>query len=212
MGKGREVALRRHEKEILETLARCVRLFTVDQIARTWFNSRRVARARLGTLEAAGYVHMRDALLHPELALDGPVIAWRPAQAAPPFGRIAHQLRTRWTGVVAPETVIVIAEGAAVGFGGAPAPPLRTDELTHDAHLAAVYLRYRRNAPELARTWVGERIIRKSRAARGGPVPDASVRDGQVRRYIEFAGAYSRERLETFHEFCATSKTAYELW
>jgi hypothetical protein len=212
MGKGREVVLGRHEREMLATLARCVRLFTVDQIARTWFNSRKVARARLKTLEAAGYARMRDALIHPELALEGPVVAWRPTQPTPPFGRIAHRLRTRWTKVVAPETVVVISEGAATQFGGLPAPPLRTDELGHDAHLASVYLRYRRTEPELARTWVGERIIKKSRGARGGPVPDASVRDGRSRRFIEFAGAYSKDRLETFHEFCAASQTAYELW
>lgn len=196
----------------MHALARRVRLFTVDQIARTWFNSRRAARARLGTLETAGYVHMRDALLHPELALEGPVAAWQPMQPTPPFGRIAHRLRTRWTGVVTPETVVVVSQGAATEFGGVPAPPLRTDELTHDAHLAAVYLLYRRDQPELARTWIGERIIKKTRPARSGPVPDASIRDGRQRRFIEFAGAYPKDRLETFHEFCAGSQTAYELW
>jgi hypothetical protein len=212
MGKGREVVLGRHEEEILATLARCVRLFTVDQIARTWFTSRRVAQARMRTLEAAGYLHMRDALLHPELALETPVVVWKPAQPQPPFGRIAHRLRTRWTGTVAAETVVVISEDAATQFGGLPAPPLRTDELTHDAHLAAVYLRYRRAAPELASTWIGERIIKNTRQIRSGPVPDASVRDGRRRRYIEFAGAYPKGRLEAFHEFCAASETTYELW
>lgn len=213
MGKARQVALTDRDRELLETLSRRVRALSADQIARTWWSgARRSALARMRVLESAGYVRSRDALVHPELRLSAPMVSWRPPEPTPPFGIVAHRLRTRWTREAEPEIIFVIEERVATTFGGSPAPPLRTDELTHDLHLAGVYLHYREHAPDMAPTWVGERVIRKTRTAYAGPVPDAVIGSGTSMRYVEFAGAYTKERLLTFHTFCKAQNRPYELW
>ncbi len=154
---------------------------------------------------------MRDALVHPELTLTGPVIAWRPGLSDPDFPKIAYKLQRRWTEPLRAEKIVVIENGATAAFGGYPAPALRTDEITHDLHLASVYLTYREQRPDLAATWVGERVIRKTRTVYGGPVPDAMIRGASI-QFIEFGGAYSKERVRKFHAFCVAKALPYELW
>ena len=79
------------------------------------------ARGPLTTQDPPGSglrAHARCALS--ELALDGPVIAWRPGQAPPRFGPVAHRLRTRWDRVVSPETVVVVAERSRLSSSAVP--------------------------------------------------------------------------------------------
>ena len=215
MGKPEQLAPTSRDREILECLARRVRALSVGQIARTWWSEadspRRAALGRLRLLKEAALVSMRDVLVHPELRLAGPVIAWRPGLSDPDFPKIAYKLQSRWTESLVAETIVVIENGATAAFGGYPAPALRTDEITHDLHLASVYLTYRARMPEVAANWVGERVIRKTRTVYGGPVPDAMLR-GDAIQFVEFGGAYSKERIRKFHAFCVAKATPYELW
>jgi hypothetical protein len=154
---------------------------------------------------------MRDVLVHPELPLSGPIIAWRPGLSDPDFSKVAYKLQSRWTEPLTAETIVVIENKATAAFGGYPAPALRTDEITHDLHLASVYLAYRKKMPDLAAHWVGERVIRKTRPVYGGPVPDAMIRAASI-QLVEFGGAYSKERVRKFHAFCVAKALPYELW
>lgn len=216
VGKPGQIALTARDQELLETLARRVRVLSISQIARTWWpdleEPNRAALARLRQLQNHSLVSIEAALAHPELPLDSPVASWAPSKRLPNFAETSSRVRSRWQATAAPETIVVITNQAAPEFGGYPSPALRTDEITHDLHLAAVYLVYRKREPELAKAWVGERIVRKTRPAAKGPIPDAMIRASSTLRVVEFAGAYSTERLQVFHEFCATRAWPYELW
>lgn len=215
MGKRSELALTERERELLEALARCVRVFSVEQIRRTWWSTvqhgERAVLARLRVLESNAYINLDRALTHPELPLRAPLIAWPGDGQTPDFGKVAYALKARWKDVPRAERIVTIAPGIAAQFGGYPSPPLRLDEITHDLHLAAVYLFYREHFPALARDWISERVIRRTRPVRGGPIPDAMIR-GASQRVIEFGGAYSKQRVRIFHAFCLARGFPYELW
>jgi hypothetical protein len=216
MGKPRKISLTARDRELLEALARRVRVFSVPQVARTWWpdadDGRRAALARLRTLASEGCVDLDHAHVHPELELREPVVSWAEGLPEPDFGPVAYKLQSRWRERVRAETIVTIARAAAPEFGGYPSPALRTDEITHDVHLAAVYLRYREHSPALASDWVNERVIRRTRPVRGGPLPDAMIRSSSVQRVVEFGGAYSKRRVRIFHAFCSAKGFAYELW
>ncbi|BDC49791.1 hypothetical protein F183_A21070 [Bryobacterales bacterium F-183] len=77
-------------------------------------------------------------------------------------------------------------------------------------HLAAVYLRYRAEAPELAARWIHEEEFKERRRNRSGKVPDAVLgMDGKI---VEFGGAYKKKKLQGFHEYCQALGREYEVW
>lgn len=216
MGKPDQLVPTTRDRELLEALARRVRLFSLGQVARTWWPTatapRRTALARLRALERASLVNLSQVLVHPELPLDGPIVSWTPTLTSPDFAKVAYRLQNRWKEPLTAETIVVITNSAAPAFGGYPSPALRTDEITHDLHLAAVYLKYRAQTPSLATSWIGELIIRRTRTAAGGPVPDAMIRGASHQRIVEFGGAYSKQRVRIFHTFCQAKALPYELW
>lgn len=213
VGKGLQLALTARDEEMLETLASRVRVLSIEQITRNWFENRRSALARLRALKRAGLVQAQSALIHPELNLSAPVLRWTPGDPEPKFANVARRVQMRWTEHVQPHLLFFIEERASARFGGPRVAPLRTDELTHDVHVAAIYLWYRDHHPELSLTWAGERVLKQTgRVVRGGPVPDASVGGRGAQRFVEFAGAYSVQRLQTFHDFARDEKTPYEFW
>jgi hypothetical protein len=216
LGKRRQLELTVRDREVLDGLARRVHVFSLDQVSRTWFrnaaNPARAARARLSALAGAGYLSVAGAFAHPEIDLPGPIVTWNGKSPEPDFTEVSQQLRHRWKETVRPTTLVTIQNSVAAEFGGYPAPPLRTDEITHDLHLAAVYLAYRSRFPDLAACWVGERVIRKTRTSSTGPVPDAMIRATSLTKIVEFGGAYSSERVRVFHAFCALQAIPYELW
>lgn len=213
------LVLTARDREILETLARCVRTLSLEQIARTWWPDTddvatrlRRTRSRVRDLVRARLVVQTNALAHPELSLSAPVITWAPGEPEPDIGPAAYRLRRRWSCAPAPVALVTIANAAAPEFGGYAASALRTDELTHDLHLAAVFLHYRATAPECAAAWIGERVIRKICPGPPGPVPDAMIRSNSAVRFVEFGGAYSAQRVRTIHDHCAARGAAYEVW
>ena len=86
-------------------------------------------------------------------------------------------------------------------------------ELTHDLGVAETFLRFRETRPTEATLWKGEGIISPLR--RKKKVPDAIIAGDFIwppRLVVEFAGSYSRERIQVFHWFCEKEQLAYELW
>ena len=213
-GRPATVRLQLRDRAILDVLVRRVRALSLDQVARTWWsgggNPSGGAAARLRDLADAGLVDTFSMTAHPELPLHEPAAVWQPGQAVPDFGQVARVLARRWDQPVAATRCVVATEAAGARFGGSGGRYPSEDELTHDLHLAAVYLRMRAELPTRAALWTAEADLPKGQ---GVKVPDAVVRDGLERTAIEFVGSsYSAAKLERFHRYCRAVGLGYELW
>jgi len=208
----------KRDREILTTLTRRVRVLSLAQIGRTWFgdagNPADAARRRIGQLAEEGLVTLTTAMAHPELPLDAPQFTWRPGDAEPEFGPLAYRLQSRWCRPVQSTTLVLAAKLANHRFGGyvgGRAP--RRSEVTHDLHLAAVYLWFLAHRPAFAKRWMSEHEQYALGGGRNARLPDAIAphrRDRQKDLVIEFGGAYSKAKLQEFHD--ELSHLAYQIW
>jgi DNA-binding Lrp family transcriptional regulator len=205
------------DREILTALASRVRMFSVEQLARTWWGEAKspapAALKRLRELERLELLRRFTVMAHPELPLQRPAVSWSPGQADPEAGAVAYQLQTRWTLPHVSTTVFMASRKAANHFGGDVRTPPKEVEQTHDVHVSTMFLWYRANAPADAALWHSEAWIKKSRPdAPGEKLPDAMIRRASSTKVIEFGGAYPKERLIAFHEFCKRRALPYDLW
>jgi hypothetical protein len=202
--------------DLLAVLTRRVRLLSVAQVARVWWatvrDARRSADAQVAVWADAGWLVAERLLARPELALRRPLVCWQPGQALPDFARVAAVLRVRWHRAPAVLTPCVRASATAhVALTGRPARSSRPGEVTHDLHVARVYLLMRASLPTRARSWVLEDALPTSDEP-GEKRPDACVTDGRHQTAIELAGEYDAPKLRAFHDGCAAQNLAYELW
>lgn len=209
--------LTQRDREILEILTRRVKVLTVPQIVRTWWSGTygmQSARRRIEELEEAGLVRSFTAYAHPELPMLQPVFHWTPGSPPPIFGALSYQLVSRWTEPHAPVTSLIATKKAGTAFGGYGGKRPKRVEENHDIHLAAVFLQLRATSPALARCWISEEFIRRSRPnAPGEKLPDAIVRpDGSPEKIVDFGGEYSPAKLESFHRWAEEKARAYEFW
>ncbi|MBI1349406.1 hypothetical protein GC163_24330 [bacterium] len=205
--------------EIIDALTLRVRMLTIEQVARTWWEEAKTSTAlaarRLKQLEEAGKVHLFSLLAHPEIPLLHPVLAWQPRDPEPDFHGLAYCLKIRWTeNVITQQAVVATAEAGRENGGWGGRMP-RATEQTHDLHLAAVYLTKRRENPEAASFWESEELVRlklklKGKLA-GDRLPDAII-SRPKRTAIEFAGRYVPAKLQAFHDYCSGTGLRYELW
>lgn len=214
---GAHLPLTERDSEILETLARRVRVLTLEQIARFWWphaeNARLLAGRRIEKLATAAYVLPFGLSAHPEIFIHSPVVRWQPGEPTPDLGGAAYRLQSRWTAGARLTRAVIASKATGYRYGGHGGRFPRPTEGTHDIHLAAVYLRFRQSAPELARGWTSEEAIRRSRPTnRGLKLPDALIVTSTMRKVIEFGGSYSREKLASFHEYCSEESLPYEVW
>lgn len=202
--------------ELLQSLTRHVRLLTLDQVARTWWSHtarpKSNAKKKLNQLQKQGLVHCFTILARPEIKLSAPVFVWTPGDPAPSFGPIAYRLQSRWKGPLVPTEVVIATKQAkreCGGYIGGRKP--RDSEATHDVHLAQVYLRLRKTQPELLAGWVSEAQQYAEGGGKNARLPDAIIRsEGSPRLLIEFAGAYSKQKLQAFHG--ESQQASYQLW
>ena len=86
-------------------------------------------------------------------------------------------------------------------------------QLQHDLGVTEVLIRRQQ---EPTHCWIGEDAYRALWQRRPNQkVPDAVILDveEEVCRVIEFGGQYSRERLQSFHQFwICRNRTPYEIW
>jgi hypothetical protein len=197
---------------IVAVLASRVRLLTLDQVARTWYadarHPRRTAREALRRAESQGLVTVNTVMAHPEVVLSAPLYRWSAeALTTPPhFGRLAWQARKRF-GQPPVRTIYVTATAKAKVLLGEVAHKrgIRSTELTHDIHVAQIYLKLCREAPELAASWVGEdQLAHADRDTR----PDAVA--GNLA--IDFVGQYRADKLAVLYDEYRRCFTAFELW
>lgn len=204
------------DRDIVETLAARVRMLSLAQAARGWWNASKRrdehARARLRLLRRAGLLDEYRVNVHPPLELHGPVFRWGPGEDDPDAEAVAHRLQARWTEAARPTTVYVASPLAANLFGcdGGELPDLTHRD--HDWLLGEVFVRYLRAEPEAARRWVGEAA--RPKAGFRIKDPDAFLLDdaGNTLRVVESGGKYDAERVAAFHEHCAENRLTYELW
>lgn len=203
--------------EIIDALSVRVRMLTLADLAAAWWNpgcsGRKNAAKRLALLARAGLVRRVDVLAQPMLTLGSPEYAWFPGDKPTTFGALSWRLQSRWSGHPR-RTAIYIATARAVDlYGGGTAGTVKNlCQVTHDLHLGAVYLAYRRRWPSDAAQWCGEDVFAKERHHQ--KIPDALLINdlGEPYRAIEFGGAYSARRLQAFHEHCRDCGLPYEIW
>jgi len=205
------------DKEILTTLCSKVRFLSLEQIAGAWWqgtsDSKGQAWKRLKRLSEIRWLTISRVLARPILTLEKPVLEWHPDEPRPIFSAVSKKLKTRWKESAREVVVFLASRQAKAIFGGQVLGVVKNlCQTTHDLHVAEVYLRYRREMPEVADQWVGEDAIALER--KGGKVPDALLRDadGSTLRAVEFGGAYAAERVEAFHLHCEQQAIPYEMW
>lgn len=200
------------DQVLLSTLTLKVRLLSLGQAARTWWegDARQAAR-RTESLAEAGWLKRDAVTAHPELALEAPLLLWEPGDRVPHFGSLAYRAAERFQDRSEQMVVLRATRKAAELFGGEPGV-LKAPSVTHDVQLAALYLRFLRDRPADAVNWLSEAALAPSRE--GEVLPDAAVTDdaGDICRVIEFVGRYPPERLRRLHEDCDSRKLPYELW
>jgi hypothetical protein len=192
-------------RDILSALATKVRVLSFGQIARTW----PISVPSLQKLEHAGLLFSFISVAHPEIPLRVPVVRWTSGDELPDFSKASYALRSRWRLPAVPTKCFIASRAAGRMFGGHGGRYPRESEETHDIHLSAVYLRFRRTQPDIALTWVHEAQIKSERKQRRGKLPDAIVEKNRV---IEFGGAYKKQKLAAFHKFCEAKGFEYEVW
>lgn len=205
------------DEQVLHTLARKVRLFSLSQLAAQWWSATPSgvanARKRLRQLLDAGYLEVHRVTARPLPAIEQPLLGWRPGEPLPDFGAVAWKLQARWTEAARPVTVYLASNRSANLFGGRNRGGLKhPHQATHDLGVAAVYLRLLATDPQAADDWLGEDVIGGGQF--GGKIPDAVLADDQAgtRLALEFGGAYKADRIRTFHHCCARRGLPYEVW
>jgi hypothetical protein len=202
------------DSEILQTLTCFVRVLTLSQVARTWWpgSTSHSAKRRLEQLHTARLIDLYLGLVHPELALEAPLLEWSPGELAPNFEKTSYRLKRRWALAPVATWCAIATRSSAVQFGGFGGRFPRDSELTHDVHLSAIFLGLRRRSPETAALWKSEAAIRREAGRARGPRPDAFIELPTGTRVVEFGGAYSASKLEAFHCYCESQGLPYELW
>lgn len=207
------------DSEILESLARKVRAFSVAQLARGWWATSKdptaFARRRVRHLVESGYVKNLMVYAAPLLPLSEPLFVWHDGQPAPDFGALAWRLQSRWPEVAPEPTEIILATPATNNQFGGPVsrPRFTSHHAAHDLHVSELFLRFREARPEELAGWLGEDIRPKSGYRLKDPDVLIERGSGQRSLVIEFGGrSYEAEHLRTFHDDCAARERDYELW
>ncbi len=208
------MALAPPEVELIRTLTIRTRLLSESQSARILKREQQPTRRAIKKLAEAGFIHFFFALARPELHTTAPVVTWSPGEPVPELSRAAYLLKSRWTEAPVRTRIIIASTASGRQFGGKGGRFPRGTEVTHDLHLAHVYLHFREFRRELAVRWISEEGIKAAREMQDEKVPDAMIQrsDGGCELIVECGGAYPKRKLTSFHEYCAERSLPYEVW
>jgi hypothetical protein len=212
------ITLQTRDDEILCALSLKVRLFSLEQLASTWWSEgdagKDTARRRLDRLVRAGLLHRFRVTIRPLPVLDRPVASWAPGRECPELPEIAWTLQSRWTTDTRQAVVYIASRRCANQFGGRRRGELKHDyQATHDLGVSAMYLRVCQSDPSAAEEWIGEDMLR--RVLGHGKTPDAVLAvdpAAAIRLVLEFGGAYDLVRVREFHQYCSARELPYEIW
>ena len=205
------------EQEIVTALARAVRGFSLEQITRTWWSAshhgRRRARQAMRRLAEAGWLEWHDVLARPICELHKPVISWTHGHEAPPWDDVARILHRRAQASASVMSVVTASQRARNLFSNAHGGrPLKLTQVTHDLHVAEVFLRYRASGLNVSQRWVGEDNLPAHWPIRQRPDALLLENNGRPFRAVEYGGDYSPQRLENLHAGLAYLGLSYEIW
>lgn len=208
------------DHDLLAVLTLRVRTMTLQQIATLWTEPARTpthppfpdARRRVELLMHSGLVEITPMLAHPAIELTEPLAVWQPGLPPPAFGEIAYAAKSRWKCPPVVTEFVTATTDAGRLMGGQGGRHPRTSEASHDMHLAAVYLRMRRELRTRSESWRSEAQVLAKRDGAADKLPDALVRDGRSKTAIEFVGEYPATKLAAFHGYCEREGFGYELW
>lgn len=202
------------ELSIARALALQVRVMTVRQVAAGWFadavDPQAAAQTVLSRLANVGICESLTREAHPLLPLKAPLFVWNvgdPCPTADHWDQIAAQSRNRWDQPHVPVEVWRATKRATHVWGAFhDARRIRHSEVSHDLHLAEVFVRYRCHHQHAAAAWLGEAAFPKlGFELKGMKDPDAFLvnESGVAYRVVEFAGSYEADHLWDFHAHCS---------
>ena len=186
--------LKETKREIVETLARDVRLLTLEQIAGRWFSGHvdplASARRNVNKLTELGLTKTKPAVLtQPDVS--APQFSWMPGKTETPhFGQLANRNRNRWA-TPPSKTLVVRPSIKAHGIYGGEYRVVRERETEHDALVANVFLHL--NDSE-AKNWILEDSFEPGqfRSKR----PDALLMNGTATVIDVLGRGYGAEKVE----------------
>lgn len=191
---------------LLDVLTHRVRLLSLGQIARTWFSQFPcpLTAAKRHVVRHARLYCVATRMVRPELDIREPLLRWTPQSTPPAFGALAWKAKSRWhSPTVATPLVTATKKAREQTAARLPARSLRQTELTHDLHVAALYLIVANDCPVAACTWTHEDEMVAQGLRFGDHVPDACIvyptMTGERVTLIEFAGQYSAQKLTALH-------------
>jgi hypothetical protein len=205
------------EKLVL-TLARKVRVLSMEQIAKGWFDSDlKAAVKEVAALSSLGLLTSFEELIAPRLPATVPFFTWNGLGGkTPDFEKLAYASKKRWgSGEAVKETVVHATKAgvaAVVGFvNGEPSPPMA---LRHDLQVSEVFLSFYTANDRRWRRWQGEDQLKQDGySSNKSTVPDAVIRDRKTRSkdiVIEIGGEYTADKFRELHgDF---ESLTYEIW
>jgi hypothetical protein len=197
--------------QVVKTLATKVRVMTLEQVAENWFSDlarpKNAAREGLHRAEKEGLLVTAWGMAHPTVPLPGPLYRYEANDRTPPplFGRLSWEARRRFRKAPVRTLYVTAAKLGKAAFGQSPGRRSgRTSELTHDIHVAEVYLRFLKLDSEREREWRGEDHLQGSVIR-----PDAVIGDTA----IDFIGKYSASKIESLHrQYIGAGIRVFEFW
>ena len=135
------------EEEILVALVWHLRVLSVEQIARTWWQGQATANRRatdaIKARQQSGWLHVRELISRPTVPLEGPLVCWEPGQRAPDFEDLSRLLHRR-ARTAARKIMVVSATRKSrqlYGVAGSAQRPKLT-QVSHELFVAEVFIRY----------------------------------------------------------------------
>lgn len=197
---------------VLDALTQRVRLLSLSQVSRLIGSDEEVAERLVGELASAGIVSLEPHVVSEVGVAEAPLCSLHAGESVLDFGRVAYELRNRWTEQHEVDLILPCAK-ACQQYGGTRVRP-RASEWSHDLWMSEVYL-CSRGSLDADTDWVSGDTLRSDGEAYlfSDRVPDACLRrsEGAITKVVEGGGAsYGRKKLSQMaRDF---SSFAFEIW
>jgi hypothetical protein len=200
------------ESGLISTLSCRVRCLTIDQ-AGHWKMSPR----RLRALESAGWIESYVAAAHPMIPLEEPLLIHSPDDNEPALAAISRHLMTRFDRPLRQTRIFIATNKGASWAGGYGGRRSRPAELSHDIHLAQLYIQLEQSNPRAAWTWQPEAGAGQKKCRKDEMRPDALIdlvmkTHGRITEAWEMGGRYTVDKLKRLKDFCESHGWRLLLW